>query len=449
MLGAAASPDLRGPSDGVPTATIKRGGGSSEQRAAGDPTTTASATGRAAAGASGGGRGILTPMVGMYQHQLRDDGFGTIGGGHCGSQPRLAGGGASSSSSSAIFAPPLAQAHGSGEPRELFEALVGGGSLVRGAGGGKGGGAVGDLEVLVRWMRELAADPVGPLLEPSEHRARKRQVRALRRARYLRLEDVADAEELPSFPKKRKLWDKYKKKGCLNMPTRKSERLAKRMKLMASLLLTQRKKIGVGEHFQAEIPEWTGQPSGKELSCYRSDPETSKMLGTRIWPPGGEVNKTDIVAVGRGRPESCNCSYPGSFFCRQHHINEARNRLRSELGRAFTIWQFDSMGEEVSKLWNRDEQLKFNALEQLIPVMDQKTYWAVAAKHFASKPRIDLIKYYLNVFLMRRVLSQCRSNLLEIDSDEDEVEEEEDEDQTECSSSFQRPQDAQDVKKVP
>jgi hypothetical protein len=238
---------------------------------------------------------------------------------------------------------------------------------------------------------------------------------------------------------KRKLhWDKHKKKGFLSTPTRKSERLAKRMKLMASLLLTQRKKIGVGEHFQAEIPRWTGQPSGKELSRYRSDPESLKMLGTRIWPPGGQVNKTDIVAVGRGRPESCNCSYPGSFFCRQHHINEARDRLRSELGRAFTTWQFDSMGEEVSKLWNHDEQHKFNALEQLIPVMDQKTYWAVASKHFASKPRIDLIKYYLNVFLMRRVLSQCRSSLLEIDSDEDEVEEEDDEDEPEGSSSLQR-----------
>ena len=221
------------------------------------------------------------------------------------------------------------------------------------------------------------------------------------------------------------------------MPTRKSERLAKRMKLMASLLLTQRKKIGVGEHFQAEIPEWTGQPSGKELSCYRSDPETSKMLGTTIWPPG-DVNKTDTVAVGRGRPESCSCSCPGSFFCRQHHINEARDRLRSELGQAFTIWQFDSMGEQVSKFWSHDEQLKLNTLELLVPVMDQKTYWAVASKKFASKPRIDLIKYYLNVFLMRRVLSQCRLGLLEIDSDEDEVEEEEDEDQPEGSSSLQR-----------
>jgi hypothetical protein len=49
-----------------------------------------------------------------------------------------------------------------------------------------------------------------------------------------------------------------------------------------------------------------------------------------------------------------------------------------------------------------------------------------------------LIKYYLNVFLMRRVLSQCRSSLLEIDSDEDEVEEEDDEDEPEGSSSLQR-----------
>jgi len=140
-------------------------------------------------------------MVGMYQHQLRDDAFGTLGGGHCGEQPRLAGGGAPSSPPSAALAPPLAQAHGGGQPQQLFEALVGGGSLLRGPGGGKGSGAVGDLGVLVRWMRELAADPVAPLPAPSEHRARKRHVLALRRARYLRLEDVADAEELPSFSK--------------------------------------------------------------------------------------------------------------------------------------------------------------------------------------------------------------------------------------------------------
>ncbi|KAL5673336.1 hypothetical protein ACJX0J_017642, partial [Zea mays] len=204
---------------------------------------------------------------------------------------------------------------------------------------------------------------------------------------------------------KRKLyWDKQKMKGYLNMPTRKSERLAKRMKLMASLLLTQWKNIGVGEGI--------GQPSGKELSRYRSGLETSKMLGTRMWPHEGEVYRTNIVAVGQGRPRSCNCPYLGSFFCTQLHTIEARDQLRSELG------------QEVSKLWSRDEQLKFDALEQLVPVMDQKTYWTAVSKNFASKPRIDVIKYYLNVFLIRRVLIQCKLSLLEIDSDEDEVEEE-------------------------
>lgn len=145
---------------------------------------------------------MLASMVGMYQHQLCDDPFGTLGGGHCGDQP-IAGGGASSSSSysspSAVLAPLAAEAHGGGEPQRRFEALADGGSVLRGAGGGKGGAVGGDLGVLVRWMRELAADPVAPLPAPSEHRPRKRHVLALRRARYLRLEDVEDAEELPSF----------------------------------------------------------------------------------------------------------------------------------------------------------------------------------------------------------------------------------------------------------
>lgn len=154
--------------------------------------------GRAVAVASGW---LLASMVGMYQHQLRDDPFDTLSGGHCGEQPRVTGGGASSSSPSAVHDPLSAEVHGGGQPRQRVEALADGRSMLRGGGSGIVGAAGGDLGVLVRWMRELAADPVGPLPAPSEHRVRKRHVLAWRRARYLRLEDVADAEELPSFSK--------------------------------------------------------------------------------------------------------------------------------------------------------------------------------------------------------------------------------------------------------
>ncbi|KAL5229256.1 hypothetical protein ABZP36_017521 [Zizania latifolia] len=391
-------------------------------------------------------------MVGMYQQQLVDDPFALSG--HCGDQPRHA---PASTSSSAVAASPLAQAHGAGEPRRLFEALMGE-ILLRGAGGGNGGGGggpsgVGDLEEVLRWTREVAADPVAARPAAAVDKARKRRVLALRRACYLRMEDVANAEELPSFSKKRKHRshnnhsERQKSKGLMNKPTRKSERLAKRMKLMTSVLLTQRKKIGVGEHFQAEVPDWTEPPSD-ELSRYKNDPNISKMLGTRIWPPEGEVLQSDSTVVVQGRMESCKCPYPGSFFCRQHHTDAARDQLRSELGKAFTEWRFDSMGEEVSKVWTREEQLKFNALERLVPVLDNKTFWVVASKHFASKTKIDLVRYYLNVFLMRRVLSQCRLNLLEIDSDEDEAEEEEDENHSENTSTSQRTQDVQNAKSI-
>ncbi|KAL5220668.1 hypothetical protein ABZP36_025381 [Zizania latifolia] len=395
-------------------------------------------------------------MVGMYQQQLVDDPFALSG--HCGDQPRHAPAPApASTSSSAVAASPLPQAHGPGEPRQLFKAIMGE-ILLRGAGGGNGGGGagpggVGDLAEVLRWTREVAADPVAARPAAAEDRARKRRVLALRRARYLRMEDVPNADELPSFSKKRKYRshnnhsEKQKSKGLMNMPTRKSERLAKRMELMTSVLLTQRKKIGVGEHFQAEVPDWT-EPRSDELSRYKNDPNISKMLGTRIWQPENEVLQSDSTVVGQGRMVSCKCPYPGSFFCRQHHTDEARDQLRSELGRAFTEWRFDSMGEEVSKIWTREEQLKFNALERLVPVLDHKTFWAVASKHFASKTRIDLVRYYLNVFLMRRVLSQCRLNLLEIDSDEDEAEEQVDEDQSESTSTSQRTQDVQNVKNI-
>ncbi|KAM0919507.1 hypothetical protein ACQ4PT_008152 [Festuca glaucescens] len=389
-------------------------------------------------------------MVGMYQKQLLDAPFALNG--HCGDQPRHTPAAAaaasssfppSSSSSSGVVASP--QADGAGETRRPFETLVGE-ILHRGA--GIGNGVAGDLEAVVCWAREVAVDPCA---KRQADRPRKRQVLALRRARYLRMEDVADAAELPSFSKKRKYKthnNHYEMPRKGSMPTRKSERLARRMVLMTSVLLTQRKKIGVGEHFQAKIPEWTGPPSDAELSCYRNDPDISKMLGSRTWPPEGEMSQTDIVVAGRGRPESCSCPYPGSYFCRQHHINAARDQLRSEIGQAFTEWKFDSMGDEVSKTWSIDDQLKFNGLERLVPALENKSFWAIASKHFASKPRRDLVQYYMNVFLMRRVLSQCRLSLLEIDSDEDEAEEEEDEDQSDGSNSSQRAQDVQDVKQI-
>jgi hypothetical protein len=68
-----------------------------------------------------------------------------------------------------------------------------------GGGVGRGPGGVGDLGELLRWTREVAANPVAARPVPAEVKARKRQVLALRRARYLRMEDVANADELPSF----------------------------------------------------------------------------------------------------------------------------------------------------------------------------------------------------------------------------------------------------------
>jgi hypothetical protein len=141
-------------------------------------------------------------MVGMYQKQLLDTQL-ALNNGHCSDQPRHAPAAAaaaasssfppSSSSSSGVVASP--QADGAGETRRPFETLVGE-ILQRGA--GSGNGEAGDLEALVCWAREVAVDPCAK--RPAD-RPRKRQVLALRRARYLKMEDVADAAELPSFSK--------------------------------------------------------------------------------------------------------------------------------------------------------------------------------------------------------------------------------------------------------
>lgn len=54
-------------------------------------------------------------------------------------------------------------------------------------------------------------------------------------------------------------------------------------------------------------------------------------------------------------------SKPEYLECINSHVEEERDKLKYELGKAFRIWKFDKTGEEVSK-----EDLKS------LPKMDKK-----------------------------------------------------------------------------
>ncbi|XP_074366727.1 uncharacterized protein LOC141707453 [Apium graveolens] len=172
-----------------------------------------------------------------------------------------------------------------------------------------------------------------------------------------------------------------------------------------------RMAVPVGHQFQADVPEWC-EPSS-EVSV-NVDSGNSRWLGTKVWP----IERRDVSseAVGRGRPNSCSCASPGSTTCVRHHIFEKKCLLQSDIGPLFHIWDFDEMGEEVSKSWTVKEQESFELIAKR-----KSNFIQSAVKSFPLKCKKDITSYYFNVFIPRFMSSQTRSLLKEVDIDVDDV----------------------------
>ncbi|XP_028770440.1 AT-rich interactive domain-containing protein 1-like [Neltuma alba] len=171
--------------------------------------------------------------------------------------------------------------------------------------------------------------------------------------------------------------------------------------------------IPVGPTHQASVPDWTGMTS-------KSDP---KWLGTRIWPLKG-VNRHRLLdqrdPIGKGRNDFCKCQVPGSVECVKLHIVENREKVKLELDVAFYQWNFDKVGEEVSRYWTYEEEKKFkDGLKSNLPSR-KKSLWDRMFKSFPKKSREDLVNYYFNVFVLRCRRFQNRHSPNNIDSDDDE-----------------------------
>lgn len=170
--------------------------------------------------------------------------------------------------------------------------------------------------------------------------------------------------------------------------------------------------VPVGPLYQAEVPEWTG-------TVAESD---SKWLGTRLWPPQNRKLKSvmEMDPIEKGKQDSCSCQIPGSVRCIRYHIAKNRTKLKLELGLLFTQWGFDRMGEEVSLLWTIAEEKRFKDMVRLKPPSLNKFFWDVdVLKFFPTKTRKKLVRYYLNVFLVRRRAYQNRVTPKDIDSDDE------------------------------
>ncbi|KAF5185300.1 At-rich interactive domain-containing protein, partial [Thalictrum thalictroides] len=175
-----------------------------------------------------------------------------------------------------------------------------------------------------------------------------------------------------------------------------------------------RTTIPISDRFQADLPKWIG-PNNRHYNL-----ESSKWLGTKIWPSECGNMDTDMGLIGKGRSDlSCSCAYPDSTECIKHHIDEKRRQLLSEIGDAFYSWGFDKMGEAVSESWILQEQNIFKSLFKRKTTMSKGTFWRRAFKRLPFKSRESIVSYYFNVFVLKNVRMQARLHPSDIDSDDD------------------------------
>ncbi|CAL9091098.1 unnamed protein product [Musa textilis] len=175
----------------------------------------------------------------------------------------------------------------------------------------------------------------------------------------------------------------------------------------------------VGARFQAQVPNWTSQPTVLSI-----DSDTLKWLGKRTWPPENQERSPvlDYASIGRGRPNTCQCEWPGSVECIRFHIAEKRLQLKCEIGTTFHAWKCESMGEEVALSWTEEEEKKFRDIViQNRPSLN-KNFWDQLYLNFPYKQRESLVRYYFNVFLIGRRRYQNHVTPKHIDSDDEETE---------------------------
>ncbi|CAN7063498.1 unnamed protein product [Brassica rapa subsp. trilocularis] len=168
----------------------------------------------------------------------------------------------------------------------------------------------------------------------------------------------------------------------------------------------------VGSQFQAEVPEWIGVNTESD----------SKWLGTRVWPLSKEQSNSKLLIerdpIGKGRQDPCGCQNPGSVGCVRFHIKTKQEKMKLELGPAFYMWCFDSMGEGTLQYWT-DLELKKVKLLMTSPPTLSASFFSELKSILSSKSREEIVSYYYNVTLLQFMANHSRMTPGEVDSDTD------------------------------
>ncbi|KAK9057573.1 hypothetical protein SSX86_022409 [Deinandra increscens subsp. villosa] len=176
--------------------------------------------------------------------------------------------------------------------------------------------------------------------------------------------------------------------------------------------------IPIGPRFQADVPEWTGPPHENNSSLSKLD--YSKRLGVVIWSMKYTNPELEGCVIGKGRPKSCDCSAPGSIPCVERHVSKKTAHLKAVLGPTFQKWKFDQMGEQVAKLWKQSDQERLIILMEDNPFSKGLDFIKPALKLFPLKSKKDIVEFYFNVYIPRRMSIRMRSGCMMVNTDDEE-----------------------------
>ncbi|KMZ66004.1 hypothetical protein ZOSMA_2G00130 [Zostera marina] len=180
------------------------------------------------------------------------------------------------------------------------------------------------------------------------------------------------------------------------------------------------KRTPIGPSYQVNLPIWTGSKSKQAELIYGKDSDSLKFLGTQLWPMPSANNVKNHELIGKGRDESCLCLQPRSSECIAYHKKMKNLELKSDLQGAYSSMGLDTVGEQVSESWTLNEQMEFEKIVKENPISEKKDFFSVAMKYFPKKTMKELVSYYHNVYVSRRMVLQNQLKPMEIDSEDDE-----------------------------
>ncbi|XP_038994559.1 uncharacterized protein LOC120118606 isoform X1 [Hibiscus syriacus] len=203
-------------------------------------------------------------------------------------------------------------------------------------------------------------------------------------------------------------------------------------------ILSPRMLVSVGPEHQADIPEWSQQDQKNSTDFLdTSDPQVAlrsscaglmvnddygdKMIGYCVIPMPDSEATAKFQCEDSGRRTECECLDQGSVRCVRQHVMEVREKLRENLGQEiFREMGLCDMGEEVAKRWTEEEELAFHNVVLSNPVSMGKNFWDHLSAVIPSRAKEDFIRYYFNVFMLRKRAQQNRIDPVNVDSDDDE-----------------------------